>query len=70
MVGRTRRLRAAFEAAMDDDLDSPRALDLLDEAAARVLAGGEGAGTLREVLGVLGLAFAGARGPATGDLNP
>ena len=63
-------LREAFEAAMDDDLDSPRGLDVLDEAATRVLAGGSGAGTLREMLGVLGFAFAGARGPATGDLNP
>ena len=63
-------LREALEAAMDDDLDSPRGLDVLDEAAARILDGGSGAGTLREMLGVLGFAFAGARGPATGDLNP
>ncbi len=63
-------LRAAFEAAMDDDLDAPAALEALDAAARRALAGGSGAGTLRELLGVLGFAFAGARGPATGDLHP
>ena len=64
-------LRVAFEAAMDDDLDSPRAIDLLDEAAARVLAGGEGAGTLRERLGVFGFAFAGgAAGQPTATSIP
>ena len=63
-------LRSEFEAAMDDDLDSPRALDVLDEAASSVLGGAAGADTLRESLGVLGFAFAGARGPATGDLSP
>jgi len=66
-------LRMAFEGAMDDDLDVPHALDTLDEAAARILAGkardGEQA-SLRELLGVLGFAFAGARGPALGDLTP
>ncbi len=69
-AGETAVLRASFEAAMDDDLDTPRALDALDTAAARILGGGGGTGTLRELLGVLGFAFAGARGPATGDLNP
>ena len=68
--GEAAALRAAFEAAMDDDLDTPRALDALDAAAARMPGGGGGTGTLRELLGVLGFAFAGARGPATGDLNP
>ena len=68
--GEDAALRTAFAAAMDDDLDSPRALDVLDAGAGRVLAGGGGAGTLRSLLGVLGFAFAGARGPATGDLTP
>ena len=63
-------LRAAFTEAMDDDLDTPRALDLLDQAAERALAGDGPAGELRALLAVLGFAFAGARGPATGDLNP
>ena len=63
-------LRAAFTAAMDDDLGTPQALDILDEAAERVLAGGGDAGELRSLLAVLGFAVAGARGPATGDLNP
>ena len=68
--GEDGELEAAFEAAMDDDLDSPRALDALDAGADRVLTGGAGAATLRNALAVLGFAFAGARGPATGDLNP
>ncbi len=63
-------LRAAFTEAMDDDLDTPRALDLLDRAAERALAGDGRAGELRALLAVLGFAFAGARGPATGDLTP
>ena len=63
-------VRDAFEAAMDDDLDAPRALEGLDAAAARVLAGGGGADALREALATLGFAFAGARGPATGDYTP
>jgi cysteinyl-tRNA synthetase len=63
----------AFAAAMDADFDVPGALDLLDRAAARVHAGvgdsSEAAG-VRTALGVLGFAFAGARGPANGDFNP
>jgi hypothetical protein len=58
---------------MDDDLDTPRALALMDEAAARVGAGVAVAGeqsALREALSTMGFAFAGARGPANGDLNP
>jgi L-cysteine:1D-myo-inositol 2-amino-2-deoxy-alpha-D-glucopyranoside ligase len=47
--GRATDLEAAFHAAMGDDLDTPTALDVLDEAAAR------GAGeTLRDLAGVLG----------------
>ncbi|MBI5947100.1 MAG: cysteine--tRNA ligase [Chloroflexi bacterium] len=66
-------VRAAFVEAMDDDFGTPTALDLLDEAASRVLAGtGEtdDAEAIRESLGVMGFAFAGARGPANGDFNP
>lgn len=70
---RSASLRTAFEAAMDDDLDVPRALELLDEAATRVVAGSGAAGeaqTLRECLAVLGFAFAGAVGPANGHFAP
>jgi L-cysteine:1D-myo-inositol 2-amino-2-deoxy-alpha-D-glucopyranoside ligase len=62
-----------FSEAMDDDLDTPRAIGVLAEAARRVLKGvaedGE-AEALKAGLAVLGFAFAGARGPASGDLNP
>ena len=63
----------AFEEAMDDDLDTPGALDRLDESAQRVLqgTGGEGeAEALIASLRMLGFGYAGARGPANGDLNP
>ena len=66
-------LLAAFSEAMDDDLDTPAALDVLDAAAVRVLAGSGDkaeAAQLHQALAVLGFAFAGARGPALGDLNP
>ncbi|HEY8490211.1 MAG TPA: cysteine--tRNA ligase [Dehalococcoidia bacterium] len=67
------RLERAFLAAVEEDFDAPAALDVLDAAAARVLAGtgepGEAA-KLRELLAVLGFAFAGAAGPATGHLAP
>jgi len=62
-----------FEAAMDDDFNVPAALDVLDGAATRVVAGtaGEGeAASLRAALAALGFGFAGARGPANGDLTP
>ncbi len=66
-------LAAQFQATMDDDLDTPSALYVLDRAAQRVLDGtarpGEAA-TLRRCLGGLGFGFAGARGPANGDFNP
>ena len=62
-----------FCEAMDDDLDTPLAIDRLDAAATRVLDGsaepGEAA-ALRSALSVLGFAHAGARGPATGDFDP
>jgi cysteinyl-tRNA synthetase len=66
-------LRAQFQATMNDDMDTPSALYVLDRAAQRVLDGtarsGEAA-TLRACLAVLGFGFAGARGPENGDLNP
>jgi cysteinyl-tRNA synthetase len=71
--GGSAALLTAFQEAMDDDLDTPRALALMDEAAARVGAGVAVAGeqsALREALSTMGFAFAGARGPANGDLNP
>ncbi|MCC6381226.1 MAG: cysteine--tRNA ligase [Dehalococcoidia bacterium] len=67
------RLDAAFRARMDDDLDTPGALDLLDMAATRVLAGTAEAGeqkSLRTALATLGFGFAGARGPANGSFEP
>ncbi|MEX0784457.1 MAG: cysteine--tRNA ligase [Dehalococcoidia bacterium] len=66
-------LVAAFRDAMDDDFDAPAALDVLDAAAERVLAGAAAPGeqqALRESLATLGFAFAGARGPATGHMEP
>lgn len=71
-AGPSGALRQAFESAMDDDLDIPAALDVLDEAAKRILGGapepGEAA-ALRRSLAVLGFAFAGAPGPANGFLD-
>ena len=62
-----------FAAAMVNDFDVPAAMDALDRAATRVNAGtatpGEAA-ALRAALATLGFAFAGARGPANGDLKP
>ena len=66
-------LAAAFAEAMDGDFDVPGALDVLDAAALRVLTGGAGGGeaaALRNCLATVGFAFAGARGPANGDLSP
>jgi cysteinyl-tRNA synthetase len=62
-----------FMAAMDNDLDTPAALNALDAAAARVLGGNATEGEQAAVTGslrTLGLGFAGARGPANGDLSP
>jgi hypothetical protein len=66
-------LTREFEAAMDDDFDVPGALAALDAAASRVLAGTaatDEAAALRAGLSTLGFGFAGARGPANGDLTP
>ena len=63
----------AFREAMDNDFDAPSALDVLDESATRVLAGTAAPGEqqeLRKALATLGFALAGARGPATGHLEP
>ena len=63
----------AFREAMDADFDAPGALHVLDEAAERLQSGsGESttAAEIRTALSTLGFAFAGARGPATGDLTP
>lgn len=65
-------LRQEFEAAMDNDFQAPAALDALDAAATRVLNGVAAeheATALRAALATLGFGFAGARGPANGDLS-
>ena len=66
-------LGAAYE-RLDDDFDVPGCLRVLDEAAAASLshpaAGEPAAAAVRTVLATLGFAFAGARGPETGDLKP
>ena len=58
---------------LDDDFDTPGALDLLDASAARILAGSADQGeapVLRAILATLGFAFAGGRGPANQDFSP
>lgn len=66
-------LGAAYE-RLDDDFDVPGCLRVLDEAASASLsdsaAGEPAAAAVRTVLATLGFAFAGARGPETGDLKP
>ncbi|HXU24467.1 MAG TPA: cysteine--tRNA ligase, partial [Tepidiformaceae bacterium] len=66
-------LAAAYE-RLDDDFDVPGCLRVLDEAASASLsdsaAGEPAAAAVRTVLATLGFAFAGARGPETGDLKP
>lgn len=67
------RVHQAFTLTMDTDFNAPGAIDLLDTTARRVLDGSADPGEaaeLRASLATLGFAFAGARGPATGDLNP
>ena len=62
-----------FGATMDDDFKAPDAIEQLDRTAASVLRGAADAataGALRQALSALGFAFAGARGPANGDLTP
>lgn len=59
--------------ALDDDFDVPRALGALDELATQILAGNasvEDTASLQAALAVLGFAFAGAPGPATGWYEP
>jgi cysteinyl-tRNA synthetase len=66
-------VHAAITSRLDDDFDTPGALDTLDEAAQRVLAGAAANGeatAICEALKVLGFAFAGARGPANGSFEP
>jgi cysteinyl-tRNA synthetase len=66
-------LPASFTNAMNDDFNVPGALDALDAIATRVATrvAGEGeAVALRTALATLGFSFAGARGPARGDLTP
>lgn len=63
----------AFREAMDADFDAPKALLALDQAAHRLQSGvtdASAAAEIRAALATLGFAFAGARGPASGDLNP
>ncbi|MFN0095906.1 MAG: cysteine--tRNA ligase [Dehalococcoidia bacterium] len=72
-VARTHPVLRAFHEAMDDDFNAPQALEGLDAAAARVAAGVAETGSaaaVRQALGILGFAFAGARGPANGDFAP
>ncbi len=64
---------AAFREAVDEDFRASAGIDVLDQAASRVLAGAadaDDAGAVKVALAVLGFAFAGARGPALGDLTP
>ncbi|GIW12771.1 MAG: cysteine--tRNA ligase [Tepidiforma sp.] len=58
---------------LEDDFDVPGALEEAAGLADAVLVGAAEPGTaaaLREALQILGFAFAGARGPATGDVSP
>jgi L-cysteine:1D-myo-inositol 2-amino-2-deoxy-alpha-D-glucopyranoside ligase len=62
-----------FRERMDDDLDVPGSLDILDAAATRVLGGTSEAGeaeAIRTALNTLGFSYAAARGPALGDFDP
>ncbi|MCC6958874.1 MAG: cysteine--tRNA ligase [Dehalococcoidia bacterium] len=66
-------LTRRFDEAMEADFNVPVALAALDEAAGRIASGvaemGEAA-ALRSALATLGFGFAGARGPANGDVTP
>ena len=67
------RLASVFKLTMDSDFNAPGAIDVLDTSARRILDGSADLGEaaeLRRSLAVLGFAFAGARGPANGDLEP
>ena len=59
--------------AMDDDLNTPLALQKLSASANRIINGNNQTGeaeALQEALNILGFAFAGARGPALNDFSP
>jgi len=63
----------AVAGRLDDDFDTPGALNLLDASAGRIVAGSADAreaAVLKSLLAILGFAFAGARGPANGDFSP
>ncbi|MEP7216056.1 MAG: cysteine--tRNA ligase [Anaerolineaceae bacterium] len=62
-----------FKDALDSDFDTPAALRILHATAERQLAFDSSQtdrDELRTALAVLGFAFAGARGPASGDFTP
>lgn len=62
----------AFRSALDSDFYTPAGLRVLHESAARIASGAAAAGeaeAVRDALATLGLAFAGARGPANGDYS-
>ncbi|MBA4180661.1 MAG: cysteine--tRNA ligase [Anaerolinea sp.] len=62
-----------FTEELNEDFNTPVALQVLDSAAARIVAGTAGRAEqagLRGALSILGFAFAGARGPANGDFDP
>ena len=62
-----------FRDAMDDDLNTPLALQKLSASANRIINGNDQTGeaeALQEALNILGFAFAGARGPALNDFSP
>lgn len=66
-------LARAFSEAMDNDFDVPAALRLLEQSATRIANSTAEAGesaAVRASLATLGFGFAGARGPANGDLAP
>lgn len=68
-----REALATMVAHLEDDFDVPGTLDAAERVARRVLGGVSDQGeatALRETLRILGFAFAGARGPATGDFSP
>jgi len=70
---RAHPIALAFEAAVNRDFAAGDGLDILDAAATRLAAGGGAPGdasAIRAMLEVLGFAFAGARGPATGSHEP
>jgi cysteinyl-tRNA synthetase len=65
------RARAEVRAALDDDLDTPRALAAVESLAGAVLDGRApgGRAMLRELAGVLGLRLGGKAAGATGDTS-